>query len=50
MSVGVGNDTNKAELLGMAYNSSYVFSVNNFNTLKAIEDNVVLSVCDIPVG
>ena len=48
--LGIGNETNEAELQAIATNSSYKYEVENFSTLGSIKSKLVTAACDIPVG
>ena len=50
IAVGVGKNTVKSELQGIATNSSFVFSADNFEALTAIQAKIVDAACDVPVS
>jgi len=49
MAIAVGDKVNYTEVQGIASNSSYVYSVNNFNALEAIQKKIITAACDVTV-
>ena len=50
IAVGVGMNQTNDELVGIATNTSYVFSVDNFLALQAIQAQIISAACDVPVS
>ena len=50
ISIGVGSETNQAELSAIATNASYAFQAASFEALSTINSQVSVAACDIPVG